>query len=106
LNGYVRDTRKILGLGFPTFCFGSYGQDSAPRYKVHDFRIAIEIGGVSIRPGDILFGDIDGVLVIPAEVATETFTLALEKVRGERTVRKALEEGVSAVEAFRIHGIM
>jgi regulator of RNase E activity RraA len=106
LNGYVRDTRKILGLGFPTFCFGSYGQDSAPRYKVHDFRIAIEIDGVSVRPGDILFGDIDGVLVIPAEVATETFTLALEKVRGERTVRKALEEGVSAVEAFRIHGIM
>lgn len=106
LNGYVRDTRKILTLGFPTFCFGSYGQDSAPRYKVHDFRIPIEIGGVSIRPGDILFGDDDGVVVIPAEVATETFTSALEKVRGERTVRKALEEGMSAVEAFRIHGIM
>ena len=106
LNGYVRDTRKILSLGYPTFCFGSYGQDSAPRYKVHDFRIPIEIGGVSVRPGDILFGDIDGVVVIPAEVETETFTLALEKVRGERTVRKALEDGMSAVEAFRKHGIM
>lgn len=106
LNGYVRDTRKILALGFPTFCFGSYGQDSAPRYKVHDFRIPIEIGGVSVRPGDILFGDIDGVVVIPAEVVTETFTLALEKVRGERTVRKALEEGMSAVAAFRTHRIM
>lgn len=106
LNGYVRDTRKILSLGFPTFSFGSYGQDSAPRYKVHDFRIPIAIGCVSVRPGDILFGDIDGVVVIPAEVETETFTLALEKVRGERTVRNALEEGMSAVDAFRKHGIM
>jgi len=106
LNGYVRDTRKILSLGYPTFSFGSYGQDSAPRYKVHDFRVPIEIGFVSVRPGDILFGDIDGVVVIPAEVETETFTLALEKVRGERTVRHALEEGMSAVDAFRKHGIM
>jgi regulator of RNase E activity RraA len=106
LNGYVRDTRKILTLGYPTFCFGSYRQDSAPRYKVHDFRIPIEIGGVSIRPGDILFGDIDGVVVIPAEVETQIFTLALEKARGERTVRKALEDGTSAVAAFRQHGIM
>jgi regulator of RNase E activity RraA len=106
LNGYVRDTSKVLALGFPTFCFGSYGQDSAPRYKVNDFRIPIEIGGVAIRPGDIVFGDIDGVVVIPAEAATETFALALEKVRGERTVRKALEEGMSAVAAFRKHGIM
>jgi regulator of RNase E activity RraA len=106
LNGYIRDTRKILSLGYPTFSFGSYGQDSAPRYKVHDFRVPIEIGCVSVRPGDILFGDTDGVVVIPAEVETETFRLALEKVRGERTVRTALEEGMSAVDAFRKHGIM
>jgi regulator of RNase E activity RraA len=106
LNGYVRDTGKVLALGFPTFCFGSYGQDSAPRYKVHDFRIPIEIGGVLVRPGDILFGDIDGVVVIPAEAATEAFTLAFEKVRGEQRVRKALEEGMTAVDAFRMHGIM
>jgi regulator of RNase E activity RraA len=106
LNGYVRDTQKVLAMGFPTFCFGSYGQDSAPRYKVHDFRIPIEIGGVSVRPGDILFGDIDGVVVIPTEVETQTFALALEKVRGERKVRKALEQGMSAVAAFREHGIM
>jgi regulator of RNase E activity RraA len=106
VNGYARDTRKILALGYPIFCFGSYGQDSAPRYKVHDFRIPIEIGGVSVRTGDILFGDIDGVVVVPSEVETETFTLALEKVRRERKVRKALEEGISAVDAFREHGIM
>jgi regulator of RNase E activity RraA len=106
LNGYARDTRKILELGFPTFGFGSYGQDSAPRYKVHDFRVPIEIGGVAVRPGDIVFGDIDGVVVVPAEAEAETFRLALEKVRGEKTVRRALEEGTSAAAAFRTHGIM
>jgi regulator of RNase E activity RraA len=106
VNGYVRDTRAILSSNFPTFSFGSYGQDSAPRYKVHDFRIPIEIGGVSIRPGDILFGDIDGVLVVPAEAEIEVFTSALEKARGEKTVKRDLENGVTAVEAFARHGIM
>jgi len=106
LNGYVRDTKAILAMEYPTFGFGSYGQDSAPRYKVHDFRIPIEIGGVLIRPGDILFGDIDGVVVIPSEVETETFSLALEKMRGERSVRRELEEGSSAVAVFKRHGIM
>jgi regulator of RNase E activity RraA len=106
LNGYVRDTKAILAMEYPTFGFGSYGQDSAPRYKVHDFRIPIEISGVLIRPGDILFGDIDGVVVIPSEVETETLSLALDKMRGERSVRRELEEGSSAVAAFKKHGIM
>ena len=106
VNGYVRDTRAILSLNFPTFSFGSYGQDSAPRYKVYDFRVPIEIGNVRIRPGDILFGDVDGVLVVPAEAETEVFTLALEKARGEKTVKRDLENGLSAVEAFARHGIM
>jgi regulator of RNase E activity RraA len=106
LNGYVRDTKAILNMNFPTFGFGSYGQDSAPRYKVVDFRIPIEVGSVRIRPGNILFGDIDGVLCVPAEAETEVFTKALEKARGEKLVRKAIEEGSSAVEAFEKFGIM
>jgi regulator of RNase E activity RraA len=106
VNGYVRDTRTILQLNFPTFGFGSYGQDSAPRYKVYDFRVPIEIGNVRIRPGDILFGDMDGVLVVPREVEAEVFIRALEKARGEKTVRKDLEAGSSAVDAFTRHGIM
>ncbi len=106
LNGYVRDTRAILNMNFPTFGFGSYGQDSAPRYKVVDFRIPVEIGAVRVRPGDILFGDIDGVLSVPAEAENEVFTKALEKARGEKRVRKAIEQGSSAVEAFEKYGIM
>jgi len=93
-------------MGFPTFGFGSYGQDSAPRYKVVDFRIPVEIGSVRVRPDDILCGDIDGVLLVPAEAEAEVFSKALEKARGEQLVRKAIEEGSSAVDAFAKFGIM
>lgn len=106
LNGYVRDTKAILNMGFPTFGFGSYGQDSAPRHKVVDFRVPIEISQVRVRPGDIVFGDIDGVLLVPAEAENDVFRKALEKARGEKRVKKAIEEGSSAVEAFHKYGIM
>ena len=106
VNGYTRDTRAVLKMGFPVFAFGSFGQDSAPRYKVYDFRVSIEIGQARIEPGDILFGDIDGVCVIPARAEVEVFSLALEKARGEELVKKDLEQGVSAVSAFERHGIM
>lgn len=106
LNGYSRDTRAVLQLNFPTFSWGSYGQDSAPRYKVVDFRIPIEIGNVLIEPGDILFGDIDGVCCVPRDAETEVFTKALDKARGEKAVKKALEAGTSAVAAFEKYGIM
>jgi regulator of RNase E activity RraA len=106
VNGYSRDTRPILELGFPVFSFGPYGQDSAPRYKVVDYRVPVEIGAACVNPGDILFGDIDGVCVVPTHAATEVFTKALEKARGEKLVRKALEAGGSAVDAFNQFGIM
>ena len=106
LNGYVRDTKAILSMSFPTFGFGSYGQDSAPRYKVVDFRIPVEIGAVRVRPGDILFGDMDGVLLVPAEAETEVFTRGPRKGSRRKAGKKAIEEGSSAVEAFDKYGIM
>ena len=106
LNGYSRDTKAVLRLNFPTFSWGSYGQDAGPRYKVIDFRIPVEIGSVLVKPGDILFGDIDGVCCVPKEAETEVFSKAIEKARGEKLVRKALEEGSSAVAAFEKFGIM
>jgi regulator of RNase E activity RraA len=95
-----------LNLNFPTFSFGPYGQDSSPRYKVVDFRVPLEIGAVRLQPGDIVFGDIDGVCVVPTAAADEVFAKSLEKARGEKLVRKALQEGTSAVAAFEKHGIM
>lgn len=106
LNGYSRDTRAVLALDFATFSWGSYGQDAGPRYKVVDYRIPIEIGNVAIKPGDILFGDIDGVVCIPKHTEAEVFTRALEKARGEKLVKRLLQEGSSAVAAFEKYGIM
>ncbi len=106
VNGYSRDTNGIFKLNFPTFSMGRYAQDSAPRYKVVDFRIPIEIGAVRINPGAILYGDIDGVCVVPQAVEEEVFTKALAKARGEKLVRKAIENGMSGVEAFEQFGIM
>ncbi|KRD63688.1 MULTISPECIES: RraA family protein [Sinorhizobium/Ensifer group] len=105
-DGYCRDSAGILALDFPTFCYGSYAQDQGPRGKVVDYGIPIEIGGIRIRPGDILFGDRDGVLVIPREAEREAIALALEKAETESKVRLAIEAGMSTVEAFERFGVM
>jgi regulator of RNase E activity RraA len=106
LDGYSRDTTGILNLKFPTFSFGPYAQDQGPRGKVIDFRVPIEIGAVKILSGDIVFGDVDGVCIIPQDAVEEVFTKSIEKARGEKLVRKAIESGMSAVDAFREYGIM
>jgi regulator of RNase E activity RraA len=61
---------------------------------------------VTIRSGDIVFGDIDGVCIVPASAEQDVFSQALEKARGEKLVKRAIEEGMSTVEAFRRFGIM
>jgi regulator of RNase E activity RraA len=106
VNGYSRDTRGILALGFPVFSMGRYAQDQGVRGKVVDFRVPIEIEGVRIAPGDIVFGDLDGVVAIPKEAEKEVIALALEKAGQESTVRKAIQGGMSTVEAFETFGVM
>lgn len=77
------------------------------RGRVIDFRCPIEFpNSVRVNPGDIVFGDIDGVVVIPKAAEQEAIGKALEKVQGENLVKKALEEGLSAREAFDKYGIM
>ena len=106
LDGYSRDTAGILEQNFACFSRGRYAQDQAPRGKVIGYRCALEMNGVRIDPGDILFGDVDGVCVIPKKAEKEVFTAAIEKARGEKDVRKALEAGMSATDAFRKFGIL
>lgn len=106
LDGYSRDTNGILALDFPTFSYGGYAQDQGARGKVVAFREPIAIGDVRISPGDIVFGDRDGVCVIPRAAEEEVVRGALEKVRGENLVRRAIEAGMSAREAFATYGIM
>jgi regulator of RNase E activity RraA len=106
LDGFARDIDGIRALDFPCFCTGYYAQDQGARGKVIDYRSALEIGGIRIAPGSLLFGDKEGVLVIPRDAEEEIVRLALEKVRGEKLVAKAIREGMSAVEAYRTFGIM
>ncbi len=104
--GYHRDTHQVLEQEFPVFSLGRFAQDSGPRMKVADFRIPIEIDGVSIQPGDLVFGDLDGVVIIPRDVEEEVVRKALEKSRGEKLVRKEIEKGLSCTEAFKKYGIL
>jgi regulator of RNase E activity RraA len=106
LDGYSRDTPGILALGFPTFSQGSYAQDQAPRGRVVDYRIPIAIEGVRVEPGDIVFGDVDGTCIVPRGAEAEVLAGALEKARGEKAVRRAIEGGMSAAEAFKNYGIL
>ena len=106
VDGYLRDTHGILAQNFPAFAHGAYAQDQGPRGKVIDYRAPIEMESVRINSGDIVFGDVDGVLVVPREAEEEIFMGAIEKARGEKLVQKAIEQGMSASEAFRTFGIM
>ncbi|EAR02397.1 RraA family protein [Maribacter sp. HTCC2170] len=106
VNGYSRDTKEILSLEYPTFSFGGYAQDQGPRGKVIDYRVPIEIAGIRIHPGDVVYGDVDGVLIVPKAAVKEAFTGAIEKARGEQLVKKALQAGMSTVDAFEKFGIM
>ncbi len=106
VNGFSRDTNEILGLSFPTFSMGTYAQDQGQRGKVIDYHCPIEFNGIRIYPGDIIFGDRDGVLVIPQNAMEESFSKAIEKARKENIVRKALSEGMTTVDAFRKYKIM
>jgi regulator of RNase E activity RraA len=106
LDGYHRDTRQVLEQNWPVFSRGAWAQDAGVRSIVIDYRCPIEIDGVRVRPGDLVFGDMDGVLVVPREAEAEAITRALEKARGEKTVRREIEAGASSTEAFRKYGIL
>lgn len=106
VHGFHRDTNEILALGFSVASFGSYAQDQGPRGKVLDWRLPIDVDGIRISPGDVIYADRDGALVVPASAVEAAFSGAIEKVRGEQTVLKALQEGMTAAEAFRRFGVM
>jgi regulator of RNase E activity RraA len=106
IDGYSRDTNGILALKFPCFSHGSYAQDQGPRGMVIDYRVPIRFGEVLVNPGDIVFGDIDGVCVIPKDIEEEIIISALEKAKAEKTVKTKIEEGLSACEAFARYKVM
>ena len=105
LNGYIRDMPGIAELNFPAFAWGSYAADQKMRGRALAYNIPILIGGVTVTPGDILFADEDGVVVVPRAVENVVIRDSLQKARAEKTLRADLEAGMLSVDAFKKHGI-
>jgi 4-hydroxy-4-methyl-2-oxoglutarate aldolase len=106
IDGLTRDAAKILSIDFPVFAAGHSPLDSKGRLDAVHFGRTIQVGSCTIDPGDWIFGDIDGVVVIPAGLADAAFSRALEKVSGENRVRIELAKGRSAREVFDEFGIL
>jgi len=106
LDGLVRDSAQIRRLGLPVFCTGRRPYDSCGRGIVVDYDVPLVLDGVPVSPGDLVFGDADGVVIVPRAAEDEVLRRAWAKVAGENTTRDALRAGESLAEVFRTHGIL
>lgn len=95
LDGYIRDIKSLKKMDLPLFYAGHDPRTSKGRTEINECGIPVIMHGVKINPGDIIFGDIDGVVVIPKEVADEVITKALATIEKEDAVRNNLLNGVS-----------
>lgn len=105
-DGYHRDTVRVISQDWPVFSRGGYGQDAGVRASVRDYAVAVEFGKVMVRPGDLVVGDVDGVLIVPREVEDEVLELALRKAADENVTRAAIEKGMSSTDAFATYGVL
>jgi 4-hydroxy-4-methyl-2-oxoglutarate aldolase len=106
IDGLTRDSSNIVEMGFPVFTRGYSPLDSKGRMEVISYGVPIRCGGVLVNPGDLVFGDHDGVVVIPERVSEEALVKAVDKVSGEDEMRRALEQGMGIMEAYNKYGIL
>jgi regulator of RNase E activity RraA len=106
VDGAVRDVRKMKAMGFPVFARATSIYDSKHRQRVVDFDVPVEIDGVLFSPGDLVFADIDGVVVVPQEIEAEVVHSAWKKVHAENFVRDAIKAGMKATDAYIKYGVL
>lgn len=106
IDGISRDTRAIKDMKFPVFVKGIAPGDSKGRIEIINYNQLIKCGGVWVNPGDVVFGDDDGVVVIPQEIALEVVELAEEKFEKEKKFMKGLHNGASVKEMFNKYGVL
>lgn len=106
MSACTRDLWSLNQLNFPVFGIGATPADSLGRLDVVQIGEPILIDGVATKNGDFILGDLDGVVIIPSEVADESLRLAKQKVESENTVREELAAGIPVAEVFRKHGIL
>jgi 4-hydroxy-4-methyl-2-oxoglutarate aldolase len=105
-DGLVRDVKAIRELRFPVFHGGIGPLDSKGRGEVCAIDVPIECAGVTVNPGDLVFGDADGVVVVPQPLASQTLRAALEKIEGEDRTRDELRQGARLAEVFKKYGVL
>ena len=106
MDGLTRDVRAIRALKFPVFAAGIGPLDSKGRGKVVAIDVPVEVAGARVEPGDLVFGDADGVVVVPRAAEERVIAAALAKVQGENETRDALARGEKLADVFRRHGIL
>ena len=106
IEGMTRDVKEITAMAFPVFASGVSPLDSKGRLRVFAYRCAIECGGVLVEPGDIIFGDGDGVVVIPQDVIAETIQAALQKMDAEHLTNEEVKKGILLRDAYAKYGVL
>jgi 4-hydroxy-4-methyl-2-oxoglutarate aldolase len=106
VDGAIRDVAKIRQLDFPVYARGRSPYDSLHRQRVVDVDVTVEIEGVVFRPGELVFADEDGIVVVPREVEHEALRRAWAKVHAENEVRNAIQKGMKAAAAFHQYGVL
>ena len=105
-DGLIRDVKPIREMGFPVFHGGIGPLDSKGRGKMMEMDCRVVCGGAAVSSGDWVFGDADGVVVVPQAAAEEVFVLALEKVAAENRTRDELRAGRTLREVFDQFGVL
>ena len=99
-DSQIRDCVKIIGMGFPVYYAGIRPLDSKGRAIVIAYDVPVRCGEVLVNPGDIVFADFDGIVVVPTALEKEVFRKAKEKVNKENLSRKELLAGKSLREVY------
>ncbi|MFA6472737.1 MAG: RraA family protein [Candidatus Latescibacterota bacterium] len=105
-DGGVRDYDEILELNFPAFCAGLTPYDSLGRMDGKKKNVPIVCGGVKVAPGDLIFADVVGVVVVPQDIVDQVIAKAWEKVQGESTVREELRSGAGVEKTFKKYHVL
>ena len=106
MDGCTRDIKEIRAMGFPVFHGGIAPLDSKGRGKIMAIDVPIECGGVAVSPGDLIFGDADGVVVIPRAAEAEVLKLAFDKIKGEKNTLRDLQRGDKLADVFARYGVL
>jgi regulator of RNase E activity RraA len=99
-DSQIRDCIKIIKMGFPVYYSGIRPLDSKGRAIVNGFDVPVRCGEVLVNPGDIVYADFDGIVVVPKDAEKEVFQKAREKVKRENLSRKELLAGKSLREVY------